>query len=104
MTKQVDYKRMIEEIFTLNKGIRYSGVFYNGFTLIKMREGIQNLLTSEETAFSLTDTLSRWKTRQSLSNKLGKPLYAMAEYEKIKRITIPLNENGILLISTVCPR
>lgn len=64
-----------------------------------MRDGVQNLLTPNQTIWSLKDTLERWKTRNALSSRLGKPLYAMAEYEKIKRLTIPVDEDCFILIS-----
>ena len=64
-----------------------------------MQEGLENLLTIEETKSSLHDTYSRWETRKGLEKKLGKALYAMAEYEKVKRITIPLNDEGLILVS-----
>jgi hypothetical protein len=38
--------------------------------------------------------------RNSLSSKVGRGKYAMAEYEKIKRITIPLDDDHLLLITT----
>jgi hypothetical protein len=38
--------------------------------------------------------------RHSLSPKIGRGKYAMAEYEKIKRITIPLDDDHLLLITT----
>jgi len=38
--------------------------------------------------------------RKSLSPKTGRGKYAMAEYEKIKRITIPLDDEHLLHITT----
>ena len=36
----------------------------------------------------------------STSAKIGKPIFAMAKYEKIFRITIPIGGAGLILIST----
>ena len=44
--------------------------------------------------------LNAWKTRSKLEPKIGKGKYVLAEYEKIKRITIPLDENHLLYITT----
>ncbi len=96
---KIDYEKFCNEVFKLDKNIRFVGIFDGHFSIVKMREGLQSYLTSEETKNSLIDTYSRWRTRQGLSKKLGKPLYAMAEYEKVKRITIPLNDNGLILVS-----
>ncbi|HSB50339.1 MAG TPA: hypothetical protein VLC72_03285 [Nitrosopumilaceae archaeon] len=97
---KIDYEKFCNEVFNLDKNIRFVGIFDGHFSLVKLRDGLQSLLTPEETKNSLIDTYSRWKTRQGLSKKLGKPLYAMAEYEKVKRITIPLNDDGLILVST----
>ena len=96
---RIDYEKFCNEVFKLDKNIRYIGIFDRNFSVIRMREGLKNLLTEEETRNSLVDTLSRWKTRKGLEKKLGKALYAMAEYEKVKRITIPLNDQGLILVS-----
>jgi len=66
---------------------------------MEMRDGVENYLSPEATIDSLIDTVRRWRIRQSLRDKIGEPLYAMAEYEKLKRITIPFNSNGIILVS-----
>lgn len=58
------------------------------------------LLTSEETTRSLLQALARWKLRDELGAKSGKGKYAMAEYEKIKRITVPIDEIHLLLVTT----
>ena len=96
---QANYEKFCEEVFKLHSKIRYVGIFEGPFTLIKMRPGLENLLTVDETKISLADTLTRWKTRQGLAKKLGKPLYAMAEYEKVKRITVPIGDDGLILVS-----
>ena len=64
------------------------------------REGIQNLLFPDETKRSNLQALARWALRNTLSPKVGKGRYAMAEYEKVKRITIPLEDNSHLLLVT----
>lgn len=99
MGHDLDFEKFCTEVLELDKNIRYVGVYYKSRLYVKMREGVSNLLTPQETEKSLQDTYSRWETRQSLSPKLGKPLYAMAEYEKIKRITISFAKRGIVLIS-----
>jgi prefoldin subunit 5 len=57
-------------------------------------------LTPEESKKSLDLAVKAWKTRSELAPKIGKGKYVLAEYEKIKRITMPLGENYILYITT----
>ena len=99
VTTTINYEKFCDEVFKLDKKIRFVGIFDRHFTLIKMREGLQSLLSPEETQYSIIDTFSKWRTRQGLAKKLGEPLYAMAEYEKVKRITIPINDDGLILVS-----
>jgi hypothetical protein len=61
---------------------------------------VQNLLSSDETKRSNIQALARWALRNSLSPKIGKGKYSITEYEKIKRITIPLENSHLLLITT----
>jgi hypothetical protein len=67
------------------------------------RSGVKNLLTPEESKKSLELAISAWKTRSELSPKIGKGKYVLAEYERLKRITMPLvndPENHLLYITT----
>jgi hypothetical protein len=56
--------------------------------VVKKKE-VKNILSNEETRKSNLKALEGWELRKSLSPKTGKGKYAMTEYEKIKRITIP---------------
>jgi hypothetical protein len=60
----------------------------------------ENLFSSEETKRSNLQALARWALRNTLSPKVGKGRYTMAEYEKVKRIPIPLEVNSHLLLVT----
>jgi hypothetical protein len=64
------------------------------------REGSYNLLSPEESKKSLKLAIDAWNTRSSLASKIGRGKYALAEYEKVKRITIPLGKSHILYITT----
>jgi hypothetical protein len=64
------------------------------------REGVKNLLTPEESKKSLELAVNAWKTRSTLAPKIGKGKYVLAEYEKIKRITMPLGDNHLLYVTT----
>lgn len=42
----------------------------------------------------------RWQTRKNIEHKLGNNKYALAEYEKLKRITFPINQKYLLMLTT----
>jgi hypothetical protein len=98
----MDYDNLCKDILELDQNVRFAGVSddtgeirYGG-----QRQGINNLLSSEETKRSNLQALARWSLRNSLAPKIGKGRYAMAEYERIKRITFPLEDYHLLLITT----
>src|SRR5919106_1999303 len=98
----MDYGKLCNEILMIDPKIRYAGICNDtGETKYGGQcEGVKNLLSSEETKKSNLQALARWGLRNSLSPKVGKGKYAMAEYEKVKRITIPLEDDHLLLITT----
>jgi hypothetical protein len=98
----MDYGKLSKDILNLDPKVRFAGICddtgeikYGG-----QREGIKNLLSADETKKSNLQALARWGLRNSLAPKIGKGRYAMAEYEKIKRITIPLENDHLLLVTT----
>jgi hypothetical protein len=64
------------------------------------KSGVLNLLIPEESKRSLEMAIKAWKQRTKLAPKIGKGKYVLAEYEKIKRITMPLGDSHLLYIST----
>jgi hypothetical protein len=64
------------------------------------RQGVKNLLTSEESKKSLELAMNSWKARSELWHKIGKGKYVLAEYEKIKRITMPFGDSLLLYVTT----
>ena len=86
-------------ILKMDKKIRFVEIAINDKTFTKWRPGLISNLTPKETEESIDDSLARWATRRKLAPKLGNPVYAMAEYEKVKRITIPIDHDGIILVT-----
>jgi hypothetical protein len=98
----MDYDSLCKHILNVDPKVRFAGICdesgevkYGG-----QREGIKNLLSPEETKRSNLQALARWELRNVLASKIGKGKYAMAEYEKIKRITVPLENDHLLLVTT----
>ena len=91
---------MCDEVLECDKKIRYVGIYDYGELYDKMRQGLKSHLTREETEMSLSQAVYRWSTRKKTSDKIGKPIFALAKYEKIYRITLPIGGAGLILIST----
>ena len=67
---------------------------------LRHRQGVTNLLSNEESKKSLELAMNAWKTRSELAPKIGKGKYVLAEYEKIKRITMPFGNDLLLYLTT----
>lgn len=89
-------QEICNKLMNVDEKITLVAISYRTESFFKERKDSEILLSEEEIEKSLADAALRWVTRKSLK-KLGKPIYAMAKYEKIKRITIPFGMYGIVL-------
>ena len=99
----MDYKSIGNQIMNLDPKIRFVTIIdINDSSLLfsEHAPGVTNLLTKEESDQSLQFTLSAWKIRNTLKKQIGKGKFVLAEYEKIKRISMPLDEDHLLYITT----
>ncbi len=94
---------LCKKILSIDKGIRFAGVTDKSGQMVayEYRKGLTPLLTRQESEQSAVQSIIRMSTRKTLENKLGNTIYAMAVYEKVKRISIPLKGEGqyLLMIS-----
>src|SRR6476660_2809416 len=93
--KKIDYEKMYEDITKIDLGIRLVTICDSSGRVMysEHRQGVKNLLTPEESKKSLELAVNSWKIRSQLEPKIGKGKYVLAEYEKIKRITMPLGDD-----------
>jgi hypothetical protein len=98
----MDYQDLYKKIMSMSLSIRFvticdtnGRIKYSGH-----RTGVKSLLTPSESRKSLKLAVMAWKVRSKLSGKIGKGKYVLAEYAKIKRITMPLGNNHVLYLTT----
>lgn len=103
MTRPDDF---LGQVLALDASIRFAGLADSKGTKAhhRYREGLQPLLSPEETDKSMLQAVLRNGIRSTLEDKLGECQYVLGMYKKVKRITIPLRapvvkERGILMIS-----
>ncbi|MBL7001970.1 MAG: hypothetical protein ISR80_04360 [Nitrosopumilus sp.] len=96
----LEYEKICDEILECDKKIRYVGMYDYGELYDKIRPGLKSHLSREETELSLSQAIYRWSTRKKTAGKIGKPIFALAKYEKIYRATIPIGGAGLILITT----
>ena len=94
-------QKTCQEILEFDSNIRFVGISQNNgkFLAGAFNSNVEYLVDKEEYKMSLHYAHQRWDTRKTLAHKIGKPLYAFAEYEKIKQIGFPLNNTDLLLLS-----
>ncbi len=96
------YLDLIEKAMNLSKDIRYATVCDMEGDVIysEHRSGTKSLLSARESLKSLESAARAWKLRNEFSSKIGKGEYVLAEYGKIKRIAIPLDDKHLLYLTT----
>ncbi|MBP2624483.1 MAG: hypothetical protein KAF24_00770 [Nitrosopumilaceae archaeon] len=98
----MEVQDIADKIIRMSKFVRIVTVCdMNGKVVYSARpKSIENKLTNKESAKSLIIAVESWKSRKALSRKLGKCKYVIAEYEKVKRITMPAGKNHLLYVTT----
>ena len=91
----------IERILAIDDNIRFVAISDLDGNLIssKSKEGANLLLSPESTKDTLRHAASAWKSRMKHFDEIGRGLYTLAVYEKLRRVTMPLAENRILLVT-----
>ena len=89
-------------IFAIDSSIRFASVYTKSGDVVGggMSKDKESLLTPEEVTMSLYYSKHMFETRKNLSHIIGKEKYSMTEYQKVKMISIPLQDDNLLLIST----
>ena len=85
---------LCNRILESDKTIRFVGMSNKmGDQIIsRNRSGLTPLLTPKETEKLAIDSVLRMNTRKDYESKLGKPLYSFTVYQKVKRLTIAIQD------------
>lgn len=94
--KDMNLEKICNEIIKSDESITLVAISHRTDLFYKEKDGVKSLQTKEDIEKALADASLRWVTRRS-HRTLGEPLYAMAKYEKAKRITVPFGRYGIVL-------
>jgi hypothetical protein len=95
-------KQHYKDIMSIDPRIRLVTICDTNGNIVfyRHRQGVQNLLSKDESKKSLEMAMDSWKVREGLSDKIGRGMYVLAEYEKIKRITMPFGDHLLLYLTT----
>ena len=97
----MDSKELYDKIMNIDPKIRFTTIANKDGRIEHTghREGVSNVLTSEESKKSLQQAIDSWNARNILSEKIGEGKYVLAEYGKIKRITIPMGKDHLIYLT-----
>ncbi len=95
-----DEGRLVDNMLEANKNIRYACICDGEGEILwnSRRKNLESLITLEETKDSVKAACKIWRERDKLSGKIGKGKFALVDYEKLKRITVPLANNHLLYL------
>lgn len=96
----MNYDQLCRDVMDLNSAIRFSMIVVNGIQRFGgYRYDVVGVLDSDELVKSIRHAHERMAGRFLAESKLGRTMYAMAEYENVKRVTFPLDQKTLLLVS-----
>ena len=98
----MDFDRLFVDVLKIDSTIRYVAIQNNAGEKIAggFRKGVNPILSNDELKMMHYYASQRWQTRKNIQHKIGNAKYAMAEYDKLKRITFPINEQYLLMVAT----
>jgi hypothetical protein len=100
----VDYEFLYsfsEQLLRFEKSIRWIGIVnkYGVLLNVEYRDNLTPFMTEEENEEYAANAVKRYKTRLKFQTKIGMLNYAFGRYEKISRVTIPINQDYYLLLT-----
>ncbi len=97
----MDYETFCSQILESNPTIRFATAYDEWAVRVGggMRKGITNLLSEHKENELVNLSVMDWKARKEMSKWLGKTIYTLAEYDKIKRFSFYLGDDNLLLVS-----
>lgn len=98
----MDFNRLFTDILKIDSTIRYAAIQnHNGEKICGgFRDNVRPILSDDELKMMHYYASQRWHTRKNIEHKLGNIKYAMAEYDKLKRISFPIDKNHLLMLAT----
>jgi len=102
MSQEMDDEgKLCSMIMEANKYARFAAVCDREGKILcnSRRNNVEHLLTQEETNESLKRAVQSWHSRDNLTEKLGDGRYAVVGYDNLTRITVPLKNDHLLLVT-----
>jgi hypothetical protein len=97
----MSYTKLLDKVMNCESYVRYAVIIDNNGNKIESRqkEGTTNFLPPKEMNDSLEFALDSWKFRIKNTPFLGKNRYVIAVYDNVRRFTIPIDDEHLMLVT-----
>jgi hypothetical protein len=95
------YEKLLNMLMDFDEAIRFAAVANSTGEILwhSQRKGVKNIVSFKDTKQTLLRAINAWKENFRIQNLVGSGLYSISSYEKIKRITVPLDNGNVLFLS-----
>ena len=97
----MDYDKLCVDVLAIDGSVRFATVYTKSGDVVGggMRQDKESLLTPEEATMSLYYSRHMFELHKNLFHIMGKEKYSMTEYAKVKTLSVPLQDDNLLLVS-----
>lgn len=101
MVTLLDYEKFCSQILDSNPKIRFATVYDQWAVRVGggLRKGLTSILSEHKENELVTLAILDWQSRKEVSKWLGKTKYTLAEYDQVKRFSLYLGDDHLLLVS-----
>ncbi len=101
MVTLLDYENFCSQILDSNPKIRFATVYDQWAVRAGggLRKGLTSILSEHKENELVTLAILDWQSRKEVSKWLGKTKYTLAEYDEVKRFSLYLGDDHLLLVS-----
>jgi hypothetical protein len=95
------FDTILESVMHTDQHIRYATIadMQGNEIRTRVREGVEPFLNPQDTKETLQYAANAWKIRKSFEPKIGKGQYVLAVYEKLRRLTMPIADKYLLMVT-----
>lgn len=99
--KLLNNEKFLNSIMHVSENVRYVMIYdLKGKRMFKRKmDGVTDHLTEEQNKIALKHTIDSWNFRNSLSEKIGKPVYTLQVYENMMRVLVPFGKDMLLIVT-----
>jgi hypothetical protein len=97
----MNISQFLDRVMECDPYVRFAVVIdtYGKKIDFRQKEGVTNFLPPEEMEDSIRHALHAWEFRKKISGFVGKNQFVLAVYDNVRRITLPVGVNHLLLVA-----